>query len=168
MTENDVRTERSLNAAATVAALLRRGWKAAVAESCTGGGVGEALTSVPGSSAAFLGGVIAYDNAVKTCMLGVPEDVLRREGAVSSPVVAAMATACRGLLHADVAAAVSGIAGPGGGSAEKPVGLVFVGVASPLGVRVEVFRFAGDRAAVRAQAVASALELLRATAESAP
>ena len=103
-----------------------RGLTLATAESCTGGLVAARLTSVPGSSDVFLGGVVSYANEVKTAALGVPEDVLAAHGAVSAETAAAMAEGARRRLDADVAVAVTGIAGPGGGSDEKPVGLVYV------------------------------------------
>ena len=104
-----------------VALLNARGLVCATAESCTGGGVGSAITSVPGSSSVFAGGVISYANEVKRDVLGVPESVLAEKGAVSSECAAAMAVGVRRLLNVDVAVSLTGIAGPGGGSAEKPV-----------------------------------------------
>ena len=141
--------------------LLRaQGLTCATAESCTGGGVGAAITAVPGSSAVFLGGVISYANAVKEGVLGVSPETLATVGAVSSETAAQMADGVRRLLKADLAVSVTGIAGPDGGSAEKPVGLVWFGLATPGGVRTEKAVFAGDRAAVRAQAVTHALGML--------
>jgi PncC family amidohydrolase len=118
------------------------------------------LTSVPGASAVFLGGVVGYANGVKREVLGVPQEVLEREGAVSAGCAGAMAAGVRGLLKADAAVSVTGIAGPGGGTPEKPVGLVWFGVADRRGVRTERHLFAGGRAAVRRQAAERALELL--------
>lgn len=132
----------------------------ATAESCTGGGVGAAITAVPGSSAVFLGGVISYANAVKQGVLGVSSTTLETVGAVSSETAAQMADGARRLLKADLAVSVTGIAGPDGGSAAKPVGLVWFGLATKDGVRTEKAIFAGDRAAVRAQAVTHALGML--------
>ena len=118
------------------AALCReRGLTLATAESCTGGLVAARLTSVPGSSDVFLGGVVSYANEVKARALGVPEEVLREHGAVSAETAAAMAAGARARLGADVAVAVTGIAGPGGGTAEKPVGLVYLHASGPDGER---------------------------------
>ena len=135
----------------------------AVAESCTGGAIGAALTAVPGSSAVFAGGVIAYSNAVKQRQLGVTSDLLERHGAVSDAVVMAMAEGVRDRLETDWGLAVSGIAGPGGGSDEKPVGLVHVAVAGPDGCEAAALRF-GDRrgrGAVQQLTVIRALDRLR-------
>ena len=111
--------------------LRQRGETLAVAESCTGGGLGAALAAVPGASDVFLGGVIAYANAVKQELLGVPADLLQRHGAVSDPVARAMAQGVQRLTGATWTIAVTGIAGPAGGSAEKPVGTVYIAVAGP-------------------------------------
>ena len=148
-----------------VRALTEREMTCATAESCTGGGAGSAITAVAGSSAVFRGGVISYDNSVKRGVLGVPAEVLATKGAVSSECAAAMAEGVRRLLRTDLAVSITGIAGPGGGSAEKPVGLVWFGLASTKGVSTESRTFTGDRAAVRAAAVEHALRLLLAAAE---
>ncbi len=141
-------------------ALLAAGATLAVAESCTGGLVGARITAVPGSSSWFLGGVVAYHNRVKTALLGVPASTLRRHGAVSAPVAAAMARGVRRRLGAAAGIAVTGIAGPGGGTAAKPVGLVFAAVATARGTRVRRAVFGGGRARVRRQAASLALNLL--------
>lgn len=140
--------------------LSERKMTCATAESCTGGGVGSAITGVAGSSAAFWGGVISYDNSVKRNVLGVPQEVLETRGAVSAECAAAMACGVRRLLKTDLAVSVTGIAGPGGGSADKPVGLVWFGLATASGVKTDRQVFQGDRAAVRAAAIDHALRLL--------
>ena len=132
-------------ASVALAALRRRGETLAVAESCTGGGLGAALVAVPRASEVFLGGVIAYANAVKQAVLGVPADVLERHGAVSDPVAEAMAEGVRRLMGVTWAVSVTGIAGPGGGSAEKPVGLVHIAVAGPDGCCSGAVRFGSGR-----------------------
>ena len=132
----------------------------ATAESCTGGGIGAAITSVAGSSEVFLGGVISYANEVKRDILGVAAQVLDKYGAVSSETAAQMAEGARRLTKADVTVAVTGIAGPGGGSAEKPVGLVWFGLATADGVRTEKAIFPGDRGQVRSATVTHALGML--------
>lgn len=149
------------NVAENLVALLKaRGLTCATAESCTGGGVGSAITAVPGSSAVFAGGVISYSNEVKHAVLGVSADDLVRVGAVSREVAEQMAVGARRLLKTDLAVSLTGIAGPDGGSAEKPVGLVWFGLASAEGVRSEKAIFRGDRARVREQAVVHALGML--------
>jgi nicotinamide-nucleotide amidase len=124
-------------------ALKRRGLTIAAAESCTGGLIGHSITEVPGSSAYFKGGVISYDNGVKTDVLGVDKDVLNAKGAVSEEVVGQMAEGARKLLGADIAVAVSGIAGPDGGTPDKPVGLVHFAVAHAKGVDLKQRIFQG-------------------------
>jgi nicotinamide-nucleotide amidase len=138
-----------------------RGLTVATAESCTGGLVAARLTSVPGSSDVFLGGVVAYADAVKAADLGVPAEVLRRHGAVSREAAAAMAQGARKQLGAELAVAVTGIAGPGGGSPEKPVGLVYLHAEGAMGERAEEFVSPGDRETVRARATVAALHILR-------
>ncbi len=132
-----------------------------VAESCTGGAIGAALTSVPGSSAWFRGGLVVYADDVKTALAGVAADTIVREGAVSATVARRLADGARERLGTDYGIGVTGIAGPGGGSPEKPVGLVFVGVAARAQTRVRETRLPGDRDLVRARAVHVALDLLR-------
>ena len=143
-----------------VALLKAQGLTCATAESCTGGGVGSAITAVPGSSAVFAGGVISYSNDVKRDVLGVSSDILQNVGAVSSETAAQMAEGARRLLKTALAVSLTGIAGPDGGSEEKPVGLVWFGLATTDGVRTEKAIFRGDRAQVRAQAVTHALGML--------
>ena len=132
-------------AAVVLERLRERGQTLAVAESCTGGGLGAALAAVPGASDVFLGGVIAYANSVKQGLLGVPADLLEAHGAVSDPVACAMANGARRCTGSDWALAITGVAGPGGGSAEKPVGLVHLAVAGPNGCTSEGVRFSASR-----------------------
>ena len=140
--------------------LKAQGLTCATAESCTGGGVGSAITAVPGSSAVFMGGVISYSNDVKRDILGVKAETLATVGAVSSETAAQMAEGARKLLKTDLAVSLTGIAGPDGGSDEKPVGLVWFGLATKNGVRTEKCIFRGDRTKVREQAVTHALGML--------
>jgi nicotinamide-nucleotide amidase len=138
-----------------------RGWTLATAESCTGGLVAARLTSVPGSSAVVMGGVVAYANGVKERELGVPRSLLESRGAVSAEVAEAMAHGARERLGVDVAVSVTGIAGPDGGTPEKPVGLVYLHAETPEGGRGREFSFPGDRASIRARSVVGALHLVR-------
>lgn len=147
-------------AAALLEALRAKGLTIATAESCTGGLVAAALTAVPGSSDAVVGGFVTYSNAMKTRMLGVPESVLAEVGAVSEACARRMAEGAARESGASLAVSTTGIAGPGGGSAEKPVGLVFIGAARRDGpTEVQRHVFPGDRAAVRAATVEAALRL---------
>jgi nicotinamide-nucleotide amidase len=145
--------------------LASRGETLAVAESCTGGLLGERITTVPGSSAWFLGGVLSYSNEVKQQLLGVPAAMLDEHGAVSEEVVRAMAEGARTRIGATYALAITGIAGPGGTTPGKPVGLVFIALATPQGTPpvtlVEMKKFNGEREPVRWQATQAALDLLR-------
>jgi nicotinamide-nucleotide amidase len=138
-----------------------RGWKLATAESCTGGLVAAALTHVPGSSDVFDRGFVSYANGAKADMLHVPAALILSQGAVSRDVAAVMAEGALAVSRAQAALSVTGIAGPTGGSAEKPVGLVWLGLAC-VGTPVVTERhvFAGDRTEIRAQAVRAALTLL--------
>jgi nicotinamide-nucleotide amidase len=138
-----------------------RGLTLATAESCTGGLVAARLTSIPGSSDVVLGGVVAYANEVKAQELGVPAALLAEHGAVSAEVAEAMARGARERLGADIAVSVTGVAGPGGGSEEKPVGLVYCHASGPDGELGREFNFPGDRAAIRARSVVIALHLVR-------
>lgn len=147
---------------AVVSRARARGLMLATAESCTGGLVAAALTSVAGSSAVLEQGVVTYSNAAKTRLLDVPEALLETHGAVSRAVAESMATGARSRAGVDVAVSVTGIAGPGGGSADKPVGLVHFGLAGPEGVRHVERHFAeSDRQAIRMAATWQALEMLR-------
>lgn len=145
---------------AVLDACRRRGWRLGTAESCTGGLIAGRLTDVAGSSDVVQGGIVAYANPAKRALLGVPPDVLEREGAVSETVALAMAEGCRRALGVEVAVAVTGIAGPGGATPTKPVGLVHLAVATPATTRHQRAVFPGDRQAVRAATVAAALDLL--------
>jgi nicotinamide-nucleotide amidase len=138
-----------------------RGWTIATAESCTGGLVAARLTSVPGSSDAFVGSVVAYANEVKEQELGVPSAVLADHGAVSAEAAAAMAAGVRTRLGADVGLAVTGIAGPGGGTPEKPVGLVYLHADTPEAGAALEFTFPADRESIRRRATVAALHLVR-------
>ncbi len=147
-------------AAALLADLQARGLWIATAESCTGGLVAAALTAIAGSSACVHGGFVTYSNAQKMTMLGVPAAVLDRDGAVSAACARAMAEGAMTATGADIAVSTTGIAGPGGATADKPVGLVFVAAARRGGeTRVRRFVLPGDRAAVRAATVVAALDL---------
>lgn len=152
--------------AAVLRALRARGWRVAVAESCTGGAVASALVGVPGASDVFLGGVVAYANHVKTELLRVPEELIGRHGAVSAEVAEAMAAGARA-LGAECGLAVTGIAGPTGGTETKPVGTVEMAAVTPTATRRVCHRFPGDRAMVRELAVNFALDLLRRAVEAA-
>ncbi|MBD3240999.1 MAG: nicotinamide-nucleotide amidohydrolase family protein [Chitinivibrionales bacterium] len=140
-----------------VSGLTALGKTLSVAESCTGGLIGGAITAVPGSSSVFLGGVIAYSNEIKQRMLRVPGEALEAHGAVSGETVRAMADGAAAVTGSDYAVSVSGIAGPDGGTPQKPVGLVFIGLRTPKGTEAFEHRFDGDREAVRLQAVETAL-----------
>lgn len=154
------------NAAALGRVLLEAGWRITTAESCTGGGLAEAITAVPGSSAWFDLGFVTYSNAAKTDLLGVAETIFQTEGAVSAACVTAMTLGAMQRANAHLAVAISGIAGPGGGTADKPVGTVYVAwrwraslLIAPQDAAVQSRRvqLLGDRLAVRAQAVQLAL-----------
>ena len=142
--------------------LRGRGLTLATAESCTGGLIGERVTAIAGSSEYYAGGVITYSNAAKTALLGVSEEILEKHGAVSSPVAEAMAAGVMEKLAADIAVSTTGIAGPGGGTKEKPVGLVFIGLArrgKPVIARE--FRFTGNRKEIRMAASQTAFEMIQ-------
>lgn len=132
----------------------------ATAESCTGGLIGDRLTNVPGASKVYLGGVVAYSNDVKRRVLGVPDTVLDRHGAVSEETARAMALGAARVFGADAAVGVTGIAGPGGGTPGKPVGLVCIAACGGGRVVVARFQFDGDRASVKAQSARAALAML--------
>ena len=144
-----------------ISLLKRRGWTLCTAESCTGGMIAEMLTAVPGASEVFCGGVVAYKNEVKHELLGVKESTLTQHGAVSVECVEEMVQGARKAFNADCSIAVSGIAGPGGGSECKPVGTVFIAAATPLSSIAEVHRaIPGDREAIRKYASEHGIKLL--------
>ena len=149
-----------MNELAVQVIALLQGKTLATAESCTGGGIGAALTAVSGSSAVFKGGIISYCNEIKNHLLGVPEELLNSRGAVSAPVAEAMALGAKNTLSADLAVSVTGLAGPGGDAYGNPVGTVFIGYADNNCCISREFHFAGDREAVRKQAIISALKLI--------
>lgn len=132
----------------------------ATAESCTGGGIGAALTAIPGSSSVYIGGVISYTNEVKNGLLGVDKSLLETCGAVSPEVAKAMATGVRNLLKSDVAVSVTGLAGPGGDNFGNPVGKVFVGYADAEKCYAKDYQFAGSREDIRNQTIQAALRLI--------
>jgi nicotinamide-nucleotide amidase len=142
-------------------ACREQGLSLATAESCTGGLVAGRLTSVPGSSDVFRGSIVAYANEVKKGALGVSAQLLERYGSVSAEAAAAMAVGARKRLEVDVAVAVTGVAGPDGGTPEKPVGLVYLHTEGPHGGRSRELNLPGDREAVRGRATVAALHLTR-------
>jgi nicotinamide-nucleotide amidase len=144
-----------------LAACRDAGLTLAVAESCTGGLLGARLTSISGASATFLGGVIAYDDRVKVSQLGVPEGLIARHGAVSQDVAMAMASGVRHLLGASIGVGITGVAGPDGGTADKPVGLVWIAVEYGDRSAAHGGRFSGDRAEIRFRATQWALDMIR-------
>ena len=139
--------------------LASRNLTLAVAESCTGGLLGSTITDVPGSSAYFLGGIIAYSNTSKIEILGVPAQTIERNGAVSDRTAACMAKGILNNFACDIGIGVTGIAGPGGGSDQKPVGTVFIGIASELSELSRQFNFTGTRQKIKEASVKAALEL---------
>jgi nicotinamide-nucleotide amidase len=133
----------------------------AAAESCTGGMVAERLTNIPGSSVYFVGGVVCYSNELKTSMVGVPAELIEAKGAVSAEVARSLADGIRKRTGATLGVGITGIAGPGGGTPEKPVGLVYIGLADERGPKEKEFRFFGDRDRIRQQATQTALDMVR-------
>ena len=140
--------------------LKERGWTISVAESCTAGGLGSRITEVAGASSYFVGGVIAYQNRAKERLLAVPPSLISRFGAVSEEVALAMAEGCKAAFGTDIAIGITGIAGPGGGTPDKPVGLVYIALAGPNGSECRRFRFDGDRREVRNAAVEAGLGMV--------
>lgn len=133
----------------------------AVAESCTGGLLSQRLTATPGSSNYFLGGVVCYSNQLKTSFMGVPAEVIEEQGAVSKQVAKGLSESVRRRVEASIGIGITGVAGPGGGTPEKPVGLVFIGMADQRGTTVKEFRFPGNRERIRYWASQMALEMIR-------
>jgi nicotinamide-nucleotide amidase len=153
---NDTRLEAQVGAL-----LLAKGWTIGTAESCTGGLIAHRLTNIPGSSAYVLGAIVAYSNAVKESHLHVRSETLLAYGAVSEAVAAEMAAGAREVLRVDVAVSVTGIAGPGGGTPEKPVGLTYIGLSASNHVHiVEQHVWTGDREAIKAASADAALQLI--------
>lgn len=140
--------------------LQQRGWFLVTAESCTGGWIAQAVTAIPGSSSWFERGFVTYSNVSKQEMLGIPQETLEHYGAVSEQTVVAMVNGALAHSHAQVGIAVSGIAGPSGGTVDKPVGTVWVAYAFPHGISTICYHLSGDRHAIRYQTVYSALETL--------
>lgn len=140
----------------------------ATAESCTGGILATLLTHLPGSSKSYLGGVSAYANSVKSNLLGVDPQLIAQHGAVSAPVVQNMAEGARSRIGSTYALALSGVAGPGGGSQAKPVGTVYCGFASPSGVTAFLWQISGDREKIRQEAAIRALKVLEKTLDETP
>jgi nicotinamide-nucleotide amidase len=148
-------------AGAIVAAMVERGWTIGTAESCTGGSVADAIVAVPGASAAFRGGIVAYANDVKIALLNVPEETLARVGAVSEETAVAMARGAQRALGVDAAIATTGIAGPDGGTDEKPVGTVWIAFAyGDQGMETRHLTFPGQRSDIRERATVAALGLI--------
>ncbi|PHR93344.1 MAG: damage-inducible protein CinA [Robiginitomaculum sp.] len=156
-------SEIHTKADALIKAAQAKGLTLATAESCTGGWIGKALTEIPGSSAVFLGGLITYSNQSKLELLGIPPEILDFYGAVSEPVAGAMALQTRDMLRADIAVSVTGIAGPGGGSEEKPVGMVCFGLIRRGQKPTTATQIFGDlgREQVRERTVLTALDLMQ-------
>lgn len=137
-----------------------RGKTLATAESCTGGGIGDALTAVPGASVVYKGGIVSYCNEIKQKLLDVPEAILSKHGAVSAPVAEAMANGARKALNADIAVSVTGLAGPSGDEFGNPVGTVYIGYADELHCVSRHFVFCGERESVRKQATDAAFAVI--------
>jgi len=140
--------------------LFKSGFTIALAESCTGGLIAARLTGIPGSSVYFTGGVVAYANRIKEKVLGVPGEILAAYGAVSPNTAEAMAAGVRSLFQVSLGLGVTGIAGPAGGTAEKPVGLVYMALAAPNGVFCQKFIFPGERNSVRKAASEEGLQMI--------
>lgn len=152
-------------ATAVLETCRRRGWRVATAESCTGGLVAAALTAIPGASDVVDRGFVTYSNKAKMELLGISEATLAAHGAISGETALAMAKGAVSRAGVDLAVSITGIAGPGGGSTEKPVGLVYLGLATAVASRSERHVFPGDRDGIRHAAMIRALEMLQELAE---
>lgn len=141
--------------------LKQRGWNISTAESCTGGLVAHRITNVSGSSDYFDSGVITYSNEAKIELLKVPHEIIKTHGAVSGQTAVAMAEGIRSLRHTNIGIGITGIAGPTGGTAAKPVGLVYIALSASGCVECEEFRFTGDREEIKLQASEAALDMIR-------
>ncbi len=161
-------SSNSTLARAVIAQMSARGWRLALAESCTGGLISATITGESGASRILDASITAYANEAKEALLGVPKQTMIDHGAVSAQVALHMAQAARAATMSDVGLGVTGVAGPGGGTADKPVGRIYLALASPNGERAAEFNFDGDRDAVRDQTVAAALEALLAVADDDP
>jgi nicotinamide-nucleotide amidase len=153
--------ETTALATAILAASRQKGWRIATAESCTGGLVAQRITDIPGSSSVFMGGVVAYSNAAKTDLVAVPTETIAAVGAVSEEVAQALAEGVRARFGTDYGLGVTGIAGPDGGTPEKPVGLVYLALAWDGGADVKRFELFGSRQVVRHRAAQTILNMLR-------
>lgn len=149
-----------------IASFQRTGWRLSLAESCTGGLIAATITAESGSSAILDTSIIAYSNKTKEELLGVPKQTMIDHGAVSAQVARHMADAARNVVWSDVGIGVTGVAGPDGGTAHKPVGRIYLAISSPLGEHAMEHDFEGDRDAVRSQTVAGALEVLLALSKA--
>lgn len=161
-------SSNSTRARAVIAQMSARGWRLALAESCTGGLISATITGESGASRILDASITAYANEAKEALLGVPKQTMIDHGAVSAQVALHMAQAARAATMSDVGLGVTGVAGPGGGTADKPVGRIYLALTSPNGERGAEFNFNGDRDAVRDQTVAAALEALLAVADDDP
>ncbi len=152
--------ENRVKARAVIERFNSLGWRLALAESCTGGLISATLTGESGASSVLEASITAYANEAKETLLNVPKQLMIEHGAVSAPVAAHMATAVKSAVSAQVGLGVTGVAGPGGGTADKPVGRIYLAIAGPRGIFSTEFNFDGDRDAVRDQTVAGALDAL--------
>ncbi|WP_034629316.1 CinA family protein [Desulfotruncus alcoholivorax] len=141
--------------------LLAKGMTVALAESCTGGLVMKRLSDIPGSSEYFLGGIVSYSNEIKIDLLGVPKETIAEFGAVSEQTARSMADGIKKLTSSSIGVGITGIAGPGGGTPQKPVGLVYIALASDNPVKCQKFNFTGDRNEIRLSAADAALNMIR-------